>query len=201
MRLDIYTWLTYRMSYLKSTTTIPWKYLQGQPGVGYPATQMGLGDFQKKAFLEHPQAVRIGYTQARVDVTDRGLWPEPSREIADYLSDLPKSRRTAFAIAEISAQGTSRNDCSSCSVSDRSAMSRLRSTSAISSRLRNERPSRSSFHTTKVSPARSSPSARSDCGREGTAPPSLSWKIRWQPATLSASSCRRVVCSSVETRA
>ncbi len=33
-------------------------------------------------------------------------WPEPSREIADYFSDLPKNRRTAFATAEISARYT-----------------------------------------------------------------------------------------------
>ena len=77
MRLDIYTWLTYRMSYLKTATTIPWEYLQGQLGAGYPATQMGLRDF-KKAFLEHLQAVQIVYTQARVDVTDSGLLLKPS---------------------------------------------------------------------------------------------------------------------------
>ncbi len=48
--------------------------------------------------------------------------------------------------------------------------------SGISSRLRSGRPSRSSFHTTSVSPARTSASARSTCGRERNAPLSLSWE-------------------------
>jgi len=77
MRLDIYMWLTYRMSYLKAATTVPWEYLQGQLGAGYPATKMGLRDF-RKAFLEHLEAVRLVYNQARVEPSDAGLVLKPS---------------------------------------------------------------------------------------------------------------------------
>jgi hypothetical protein len=43
--LDLYMWLTYRMSYLRKPTPIPWKVLQEQFGADYSHTY----DFTKKA--------------------------------------------------------------------------------------------------------------------------------------------------------
>ena len=48
LALDVYCWLTYRMSYLKAETEIPWEYLQRQFGAGYPETAQGQRNFRKK---------------------------------------------------------------------------------------------------------------------------------------------------------
>jgi hypothetical protein len=77
MRLDIYSWLTYRMSYLERTTTIPWEALQGQFGADYPLTAQGLRDF-KKSFLIQLEAVRTVYTTAVVKPNSGGLALAPS---------------------------------------------------------------------------------------------------------------------------
>jgi hypothetical protein len=77
MRLDIYSWLTYRMSYLERATTIPWEALQGQFGADYPLTTQGLRDF-KKSFLSQLEAVRTVYTTAAVKPNSTGLALAPS---------------------------------------------------------------------------------------------------------------------------
>ena len=80
MALDIYCWLTYRMSYLRKSTMIPWEALQMQFGAGYPFTPQGKRDF-KKAFLAHLVKVRTVYSAARLNDADRGrgllLKPSP----------------------------------------------------------------------------------------------------------------------------
>ena len=48
MALDIYFWLTYRMSYLYKDTVIPWPLLQMQFGADYAAEGQGPRDFKKK---------------------------------------------------------------------------------------------------------------------------------------------------------
>jgi hypothetical protein len=63
MAIDIYQWLTHRMSYLKKPTPIPWERLQLQFGCEYGATR----DF-KRAFLRHLKRVLELYPQARVSV-------------------------------------------------------------------------------------------------------------------------------------
>jgi len=68
MALDIYCWLTYRMSYLKKSTTIPWEVLQVQFGANYNRVR----DF-KRYFLNQLRCVLIIYQEAKVDVTDAGL--------------------------------------------------------------------------------------------------------------------------------
>ena len=68
MALDIYCWLTYRMSYLKKSTTIPWEVLQVQFGANYNRVR----DF-KRYFLNQLRCVLIVYQEAKVDVTDAGL--------------------------------------------------------------------------------------------------------------------------------
>jgi hypothetical protein len=78
MALDIYCWLTYRMSYLKKPTTIPWAGLQAQFGAGYPDTGQGQRDFKKK-FLLHMKKVLTVYPEARAGEGVSGLLIRPSK--------------------------------------------------------------------------------------------------------------------------
>ena len=75
MALDIYAWLTYRMSYLKRKTTIPWAALALQFGSEFTR----LRDF-KKDFLEQLRVVKLLYCHARFSTeSERGLTLYPSR--------------------------------------------------------------------------------------------------------------------------
>ena len=73
MALDIYTWLTYRMSYLKRPTVIPWDAVATMFGSNYKQ----LKHF-KQAFIEELRRVMVVYPQVRVEVTDDGLMVKPS---------------------------------------------------------------------------------------------------------------------------
>lgn len=79
LALDIYVWLTYRMSYLSKRTTIPWVALAGQFGSGYSLSEQGLRDF-KRAFLRELKHVSVIYPQARVSDGKAGLilYPSPT---------------------------------------------------------------------------------------------------------------------------
>ena len=77
MALDIYVWLTYRNSYLRRPTLVPWAALQAQFGAGYSDSAQGLRDF-KKAFREALKKVVTIY-QVQVDDQPRGLLMRPSR--------------------------------------------------------------------------------------------------------------------------
>lgn len=72
LALDIYCWLTYRMSYLKKPTSIPWESLQGQFGSGYALTSQGGRDF-KKAFLAQLKKVQVVYPECNADEGVSGL--------------------------------------------------------------------------------------------------------------------------------
>ncbi len=76
MRLDLYTWLTYRMSYLKKRSTISWEQLLLQFGSA-AETKAARHKF-KKDFTDHLARVLVVYSEARVDVTDTGLVLYPS---------------------------------------------------------------------------------------------------------------------------
>jgi len=78
MSLDIYMWLTYRMSYLKRPTEIPWQALQTQFGASYPITTRGTRDF-KRNFLMQLRKVLVVYPEARADEGDIGLMLKPSK--------------------------------------------------------------------------------------------------------------------------
>jgi hypothetical protein len=78
LALDIYCWLTYRLSYLKDHKVIPWGALQLQFGSGYPQDGQGLRNF-KKAFLREMKKVRVVYRAAKVASSERGLELRPSR--------------------------------------------------------------------------------------------------------------------------
>ena len=74
MALDIYCWLTYRMSYLRKPAEIPWPALEMQFGADYGRTI----DF-KVNFLKQLQAVLTVYPEANVKEGDRGLLLKPSK--------------------------------------------------------------------------------------------------------------------------
>ncbi len=77
LALDIYSWLTYRLSYLEEPTVIPWGSLQFQFGGDFARKE----DFKRK-FLERLQLVKQLYPAARVrpseDRRRPGLILEPS---------------------------------------------------------------------------------------------------------------------------
>jgi len=73
LALDIYGWLTYRMSYLKRPTVIPWKVLERQFGADYTRTR----DF-KAAFIDQLIKVHALYPDAIVLENQLGLELRPS---------------------------------------------------------------------------------------------------------------------------
>jgi len=73
MALDIYTWLTYRMSYLKKPTAIPWSSLAMQFGSNYSR----LTDFRLAFSAELKKVVTV-YGGVQVEVSPTGLLVKPS---------------------------------------------------------------------------------------------------------------------------
>lgn len=77
LAMDVYTWLTYRMSYTeRRSRPIRWEALMGQFGSNYETPRAVL-DF-KKAFLKALKTVQIVYPRANVEVADNGLILLPS---------------------------------------------------------------------------------------------------------------------------
>lgn len=74
MALDIYCWLTYRLSYLRKATEIPWPVLQMQFGADYTRTR-GF----KESFLHYLHSILILYPEANVEDGDQGLLLKPSK--------------------------------------------------------------------------------------------------------------------------
>jgi len=74
LALDIYCWLTWRFSYLKKPTEIPWPALAAQFGSEYGR----LRDF-KASFLVELKKVLRAYPDARVNDGGGGLLLTPSR--------------------------------------------------------------------------------------------------------------------------
>jgi hypothetical protein len=72
MALDIYAWMTYRASYLKKPTTIPWQALALQFGSDYSR----LRDF-KAAFLVELRKVHAIFRQLQVEALEDGLRVKP----------------------------------------------------------------------------------------------------------------------------
>lgn len=78
MALDIYTWLTYRMFYLRDKKAIPWGALQLQLGSDYPMTAQGQRDFKKK-FIGQFKKVKTVYREVKAEPTQEALILRPSR--------------------------------------------------------------------------------------------------------------------------
>lgn len=72
MALDIYCWLTYRMSYLKARTAIPWAALQTQFGADYALNAQGLRNF-RRAFVRELRKVSVIYRRSRFDINSDSL--------------------------------------------------------------------------------------------------------------------------------
>lgn len=85
MKLDMYIWLTYRMSYLRKSSLIPWEGLQMQFGAGYPFTDQGRRNFKKK-FIAHMRDVLTVYPPANIEAHDSGLLMKPS---STHIQKLP----------------------------------------------------------------------------------------------------------------
>jgi hypothetical protein len=80
LAMDVYTWLTYRMSYIRRPTPpIPWEGLLLQFGSNFASAdrQQALRDF-RKAFLAALKTVQIVYPTARVTLIDKGVVLHPS---------------------------------------------------------------------------------------------------------------------------
>jgi hypothetical protein len=73
MALDIYCWLTYRASYAKKPSTIPWQALAMQFGSDYAR----LRDF-KSSFLTELRKVSTVYAGAQFEAAEDGLIVKPS---------------------------------------------------------------------------------------------------------------------------
>ncbi len=73
LALDIYATLTYRMSYLKKPTVIPWSALAFQLGSDYSRLRAF-----KEAFIVELRKVMLVYSGVRVEVQDDGLKIIPS---------------------------------------------------------------------------------------------------------------------------
>ena len=77
MALDIYFWLTYRLSYLHKDLLLPWPLLQMQFGADYAQDMEGKYNFKRKFLLRLKDVLTI-YDKARVFSADKGLLLRPS---------------------------------------------------------------------------------------------------------------------------
>lgn len=77
LRLDIYAWLTYRMSYLRRRTEVPWEGLRAQFGSNNADTRQGRAQFRKD-FERNLREVMLVYRHANVEVAPGGLVLQPS---------------------------------------------------------------------------------------------------------------------------
>ena len=73
LALDIYCWLTYRVSYAKRPSLIPWAALAMQFGSDYARVRAF-----KEAFLAELRKVATVYAGAQFEITDAGLVVKPS---------------------------------------------------------------------------------------------------------------------------
>ena len=73
LAVDLYAWLTYRMSYLQKPTRIPWTSLQEQFGANYSRPR----DFRRKALDRLAEVIRA-YPTARLGQWEHGLVLYPS---------------------------------------------------------------------------------------------------------------------------
>jgi len=71
--MDLYVWLTYRMSYLQRPTRVAWDSFQAQFGADYARPR----DFRRKALDRLAEVLRV-YSDARLGQWDSGLVLYPS---------------------------------------------------------------------------------------------------------------------------
>jgi hypothetical protein len=71
--IDVYTWLAHRMSYLRSSTLVPWNLLMVQFGSQYTRERAF-----KTELLKALAKVKLVYSLVKVTPTDDGLLLSPS---------------------------------------------------------------------------------------------------------------------------
>jgi len=77
LAMDVYTWLTYRMSYTeRRSRPIPWEALMGQFGSNYDSPRAVL-DF-KRGFIKALKTVQVVYPRVNVRYEENGLVLMPS---------------------------------------------------------------------------------------------------------------------------
>lgn len=105
MALDIYFWLTYRLSYLHKDTVIPWPLLQKQFGADYAQDTEGQYNF-KRNFLKHLKNVATIYDKAKVFDVENGLLlkPSPPHVARRLIPDSPTDRTRLFSEAQKSSE-------------------------------------------------------------------------------------------------
>jgi hypothetical protein len=86
LAIDIYCWLTYRMSYLSRKTEITWVDLQKQFGGDYASTINGRYEF-KRNFSKQMLKVLKFYPDAKVMKTNDGIMLSPSKTHISKLVD------------------------------------------------------------------------------------------------------------------
>ena len=84
LALDLYVWLTYRMSYLRKPTTIPWEALQNQFGSDYHEVR-----FLKRRIIHSLKKVAKLYPEAKFEIDPVGLRLSPSRPHVSKKTRLP----------------------------------------------------------------------------------------------------------------
>lgn len=79
LALDLYTWTTYRTSYLNRRTEIPWQALHAQFGADYATDPKGLYNFRSK-MVDALRKVSVVYPALRASEGKNGLvlFPSPS---------------------------------------------------------------------------------------------------------------------------
>ena len=106
MALDIYFWLTYRLSYLRKDTVVPWPLLQAQFGADYAQDGHGQRNFKVK-FIQRLKNVHEIYEKARVFGMDKGLVLRPSPPHVPKqrppLLEAPRSKAEKATAAEVLA--------------------------------------------------------------------------------------------------
>ena len=100
MALDIYFWLTYRLSYLHKDLLLPWPLLQMQFGADYAQDVEGQYNFRRK-FLPRLKDVLVVYDKARVFDANKGLLlrPSPPHVAKRRIPDPPVGRERLLAEA------------------------------------------------------------------------------------------------------
>jgi hypothetical protein len=78
MALDLYCWLTYRLSYLKYQTEVPWALLQLQFGSNYADTKQGRYEFKRKLLNQMKKVMAVYEGATKTSVGEYGLILSPS---------------------------------------------------------------------------------------------------------------------------
>ncbi|AIL66133.1 Plasmid encoded RepA protein (plasmid) [Rickettsiales bacterium Ac37b] len=89
LALDIYFWLTYRMSYLKKPILLNFETLQSQFGAGYTTSRHHKYEFKRKFILQLEKVLEV-YNEANVNILDSGILLSPSNthiRMSDSIKD------------------------------------------------------------------------------------------------------------------